>query len=146
MTDPGKKSRREVARAIDNSYWPLERLAERSMNTHRFWNIALKEAEKSEREHRAFGTRFTRGQARYKQPVKVAARYFLAKFTLEMLDELEANGPTAISWNEAASTRTEAMLCRAIAECLREDHQEQLAAIPRAVLTLDYSKDIADNE
>jgi hypothetical protein len=93
---------------------------------------ALKTSAKLEKEHRAFGSRFTDGLAGYRLPVQMTAQYFVLKFVLEA-------DPAPKSWLDVTRTREDVVLAYAIAEALGE----RVAELPRAVLEIDYANDIA---
>jgi hypothetical protein len=92
-------------KALESLFFDLQRFCE----SHREWDQLLRESKEQEREHRRFGKSFTRGTARYSQPVNVAVKYFACKCILEPM-------PLPGSWHAFAAIRRDYQLGQALRE------------------------------
>lgn len=122
-------------RELESLFFDLQQLCAQ----HREWDELLAVAERQEREHRAMGRRFTRGQASYAQPVSVAVKYFACKCVLEVMAV-----PT--SWKAFTAIRRDYQLGQAVRELVEGTpgfrgwgHLE----LRWQDLAIDYSEDIA---
>ncbi len=100
----------------------------------RLVDVALRQ----EREHRAFGARFTRGAARYKLPAKLAAEYFAVRAVAEDYRHLTA--VSALSY--LASCREDFQVGAMLGAALRVDQVEWSPTPDFA--RIDYAADFAD--
>lgn len=144
MADTMTKARMQLAIRVAHN--EITRLVERHQghDAYRNWERALSESERVEREHRAFGRRFTGRTNMYRLSVDECARMFNAKHVLEHLDSLRPSKPTSMSAIEACGYKRDVLLCMAVAEALlQQASKAELAAIPRSVLDIDYAKDVA---
>lgn len=75
----------KIENVINGEYGRLEALCERDDRACRMLAKLYETCLRQEREHRAFGARFTRGQAKYKRSIRLAARYFAVKTVIAPL-------------------------------------------------------------
>jgi hypothetical protein len=75
----------KVKAQIDAAFLKLSHACDSSTDADRWLCAAVAAEERSEREHRAMGARFTGQHARamYRESVQTAARYFVVKWSFE---------------------------------------------------------------
>lgn len=126
----------KVRDAVNKAWSELERIAYRDGHSSIFDELE-RQSLKAEKEHRAFGRRFTNGRAGYVVSAQVAARLIAAQKVLEQCTE-----PTAPSWNTAATIRYDVVLAYGLAEQLTLSQGELINAL-KPLADIDYAKDCA---
>lgn len=117
---------------ISTAWFAFARHAERFDELHK----ALDESRRIEKEHRAMGKRFTRGQAGYRLPVEVTARFFVLLNTFRSFEVPK-------DWCDFAGFRRDIVLCQALRERLFRDGKLDAAFPDESFAAIDYAADIA---
>lgn len=126
----------KVRDTVNQAWSALERIAYRDGHS-RIFDELERQSLKAEKEHRAFGRRFTNGQAGYVVSAQVAARLIAAQKVLEQCTE-----PNAPSWSTAATIRYDVVLAYGLAEQLALSQDEVIKALS-PLAAIDYAKDCA---
>lgn len=116
---------------IDTAFCALARAAESHQESSSLLDRAVKAAEDGERRHRRMG----RGLGTYALSVKTAARYFVVKWY--------TNPHWVAGALDACSIREDVLYSSALRECLDALHPNRSIVDAKALLNIDYAKDIA---
>lgn len=144
MKTPRKYSVAETRRIIDYAWLHFAQAASR----YGEYSAAFDAECKAEKEHRAFGARFTKGAARYRLPAHYAAKLFVLQHTYEAM-------PLPTTWLDFAGYATRVVVCQALRDRLILDSRFDAAfglittadgeTLPEkpAFMFLDYAADVA---